>query len=78
MAKLEWEKANRQDKVGGRRRPKGKAKSRRSRKVALNKFVAKHHPMCFKCGTAAGQWAKTGVSKKGPWVICVPCIQKRG
>ena len=24
----------------------------------------------------AARWAKSGVSKRGPWVICVPCVAR--
>ena len=23
-----------------------------------------------------GRWAKNGINKRGPWVICVPCVAR--
>jgi hypothetical protein len=77
MAKLDWEKAKRQEAVGGRKRPKGNRQARQAehvRQMALVEFVTKHDLSCFKCGDQLNKWAKTGVSRRGPWAICVDCV----
>ena len=76
---LDWEKANRDEKQK-RNRPTGsqrKKKLRHDRQVALLAFVEKHDLKCFKCGSELAEWAKTGFSKRGPWAICVSCVNKR-
>ena len=84
MARLEWEKARRRDRqrVGKLRSSSNKAKARQRqndslRQSALQAFVDKHRIECFKCGATAGRWAKNGINKVGPWVICVPCVARR-
>ena len=49
------------------------ARRRGKRQFALAAFVQQHGLRCFKCGASEAEWAKTGISKKGPWAICVPC-----
>lgn len=74
MTKIDHEKMNRTEKVRTRNRP-----SRYQRKgevqMALAKFVAAHDLSCFKCGAVKAEWAKTGISKRGPWAICRHCVQ---
>lgn len=45
-------------------------------KQLLQAFVAKHSIECFSCASH-GPLAKTGINKRGPWVICVPCVARR-
>jgi hypothetical protein len=74
--RLDWEKANRQEKTGGRRRPKGRrGKDARLRAKAMTAFTEKHNLACFKCGDRENVWAKTGVSARGPWAICIDCVR---
>jgi hypothetical protein len=48
------------------------------RQRALQEFVWKHDLSCFKCGSRGPiEWAKTGISARGPWAICGPCANKR-
>jgi hypothetical protein len=42
---------------------------------ALRAFAQKHGITCFKCGDEAAPPAKCGTNRRGPWVICVHCIQ---
>jgi hypothetical protein len=37
----------------------------------MAEFVARHDLACFKCGTREGEWAKTGVSGRGPAQLIV-------
>lgn len=66
MTKLNWEKTNRQENLRF-------GKEERKRKI-LSDFAIKHNLQCFVCGTNENSWAKTGISRKGPWGICVACI----
>jgi hypothetical protein len=71
MPPLDWERAER------RRRPTGSQRRKRQpvdvRRQALEAFAAKHDLRCFKCG-GVHNWAKTGISTRGPWAICVQCV----
>jgi len=40
----------------------------------LTGFVAEHGLSCYRCGLSQGTWARTGVSKAGPWAICMACL----
>jgi len=53
------------------------ARTRRTRQDALAAFVDQHDLSCFKCGATEAEWAKTGISKRGPWAICVTCVAGR-
>jgi coenzyme F420-reducing hydrogenase gamma subunit len=81
--RLNWEKAKRRDRQRVTKlrasAKKAKAKQRRGddfRQQAIQAFVAKHSIECFGCGTQEARWAKNGISKRGPWVICVPCVAR--
>ena len=77
MTRLDWEKANRYEKVGKRRRPKGK-RQKLDRQIIMASFVQKHGIACFICGRdQVFEWAKTGTSKKGTWAICGRCVAKK-
>ena len=72
MTRLDWEKAA----PKRRRRPTGSQRKRQSadvRRQALESFAMKHDLRCFRC-RADHNWAKTGISKRGPWAICVQCV----
>jgi hypothetical protein len=75
--RLDWEKARRQELEQPRRRNRHASKVRAKARAqgARHEFVQKHGVGCFKCGTQAAEWAKTGISKRGPWAICVPCVK---
>jgi hypothetical protein len=42
----------------------------------MSQFVRSRGIGCFKCGRETAEWAKTGVNKRGPWAICLPCARK--
>jgi hypothetical protein len=78
MSRLDWEKAHERDRAreaAQAREGKRPSTDRRAalRQKALADFVEQHGLTCFKCGAAKAEWAKTGISKQGPWAICVPC-----
>lgn len=77
MTKLDWENAKRRDKTrdaaAGKRR---RRKSQHVRKGAMYEFAKKHGLNCFRCGAEQVEWAKTGISKRGPWAICVACVSR--
>ncbi len=78
MARLDWEKARQREKH--RAGPPGNKRSKKRQQIredALVDFAASHHLRCFACNTDSTQWAKSGISKRGPWIICVPCVNKR-
>lgn len=70
---MDWEGARARDKA--RKDAHRQRQPRTDRAVVLAAYVAKHRLSCFKCGTNSGPWAKTGVSNRGPWVICLGCVQ---
>jgi len=74
---MNWEKANRQEMT--RRRPSGRLRknSNALRWMAMAEFVQHHDIGCFKCGATKANWAKTGISTRGPWAVCVDCLDKR-
>jgi hypothetical protein len=76
MTKLNWEKAKKRRRPGGRQRASTQTRALRER--ALSAFVAKHELQCFKCGSEKTEWAKTGSSKHGPWAICTKCVVTSG
>jgi hypothetical protein len=76
LARLEWEKANRRER---RRRQSGDQRAQKKgtvRQQVIADFVESHGIGCFKCGAPKAEWAKSGISKRGPWAICVPCVWK--
>lgn len=75
MTRLDWEKANRQ----ARRRPKGnrKRENEEKRQMKLVWFADKNNLSCFSCSRKGViRWAKSGISTRGPWIICVDCVCK--
>jgi hypothetical protein len=44
----------------------------------MEAFVLKHDIGCFKCKKKKARWAKTGISKRGPWAICGNCVSREG
>ena len=48
------------------------------RSHSLDTFALDRGLVCFKCQQEPkpGQVAKTGVNARGPWMICVPCVQE--
>jgi hypothetical protein len=69
---MDWEKERRRSLKPQRRRDT--RKQQMQRQTAMADFVAKHDLSCFKCSRSKGPWAKTGVSDRGPWAICVECV----
>jgi hypothetical protein len=81
MSRLDWEKARDRDRGRATKQAPpgaGAAKRRAARQDALAAFVEKHEIGCFKCGAAKAEWAKTGISKRGPWAICARCVSEFG
>lgn len=80
MTRLDWEKAKERERAGEAKassRPgPSSAKRRATAEMARTAFVEKHGISCFKCGATKAEWAKTGISKRGAWAICVDCVQK--
>jgi hypothetical protein len=83
MARFQWEKARRRDRQRTARlretSKKAKARQRQAdslRQLAIQAFVDKHSIECFSCGTTTARWAKNGINKRGPWVICVACVAR--
>lgn len=80
MTRLDWEKANRKERVrpgkSKRAAKRGdRAAQERIRQGVMMAFVAHHQLHCFKCGAGHGPWGKTGLSKRGPWAICGNCVR---
>jgi hypothetical protein len=74
VTRFDWDKAKR---ASGEPREK-KPNTRRQqmlRQTAMADYVAKHELACFKCSRTEGEWAKTGLSSRGPWVICLDCVR---
>lgn len=71
---LDWEKARAREKL--RRSDKPKRTPSQRRLAAINSFANKHDLRCFVCSLQAGPWAKTGVSARGPWGLCVACAAR--
>jgi hypothetical protein len=82
MACLDWQKARDRDRAheATKSAPQGPAAARRrsTKEMARAAFVDKHGLCCFKCGTEKAEWAKTGISERGAWAICVHCVGQRG
>jgi hypothetical protein len=77
LSRLDWDKARERDRVREAKQTaapdQGGARRSAARQAALAEFVAKHEIACFKCGAEKAEWAKTGISRRGPWAICVEC-----
>src|SRR5258708_21985469 len=82
MAKLDWQKAREREltRETANATPAGPVTVRRrgAQQEAFAAFVERHDLRCFKCGAPKADWAKTGISKRGPWAICAPCVVGRG
>jgi hypothetical protein len=81
--RLNWDKAKRRDRqrVEKLRASSKKARARQRqgdslRQATIQAFVEKHSIECFNCGAVEARWAKNGISKRGAWVICVPCVAR--
>lgn len=83
MTGLNWSKAKRDSnraRAYAQRQgdqPHESNKRRSDRQLAMIGFVDKHDLVCFVCHHDDNEWARTGISKRGPWAICVPCIEAR-
>jgi len=81
MAKVDWQRARDRDlarKAANASPPDPPTARRRAgQQDALAAFVERHQLLCFKCGVEKAEWAKTGVSKRGPWAICTSCVAER-
>jgi hypothetical protein len=77
LTKAEQDEARRIFKTYGPEGQKREAR-KRERQVRMEAFVAKHAIGCFKCGYSHGPWAKTGISWRGPWALCLSCVKKNG
>lgn len=42
---------------------------------AMARFVRERQLRCFACGENEFHPAKTGISKRGPWAICITCVR---
>lgn len=73
--KMDWERAKRRDALRTARKP-GKTPDSAKRLHALERFAQQHTIRCFVCDRNEGTWAKTGISLRGPWGICVPCANR--
>jgi hypothetical protein len=82
VARLDWHKARDRDRAQEAKNsaPPGPASTRRrsTQQMARAAFVDKHGLRCFKCGAEKAEWAKTGLSERGAWAICVQCVGQRG
>ncbi len=81
MARLDWQKAQDRDRAHEAKKlaPPAPASTRRrsTQQMARAAFVDKHGLSCFKCGADKAEWAKTGISERGAWAICVHCVGQR-
>lgn len=73
MTRLDWEKARQRE----TRRAAPTSTGGDRRQAAMTEYVWRHELSCFKCGLDVGPWAKTGRSRRGPWVICAACVQEK-
>ncbi len=73
--RLDWERASRRDLQRAATARDTRTQKNMERQVRLALFVEEHRIRCFKCDADRAEWAKSGTSKRGPWVICVPCVK---
>jgi ribonuclease HI len=79
VAKLDWQRARQRDAArDASSEPKARQGGNGKRQAALAAFVEQHGLRCFKCGGEKVKWAKTGLSKRGPWAICTDCVAEGG
>lgn len=80
LARLDWEKAQERDRTREAKQaaspPRAAVRQQAARQAALDAFVEEHGIGCFKCGVEKAEWAKTGISKRGAWAICVRCVAR--
>lgn len=72
---MDWEGANSRDRQRAAKRIRA-SRATGLREAAISDYARKHDLACFVCGSSDGPWAKTGVSKRGPWGICLPCARR--
>lgn len=72
--RLDWEKAAKRTRLGKHER--ARRRDMQLSEQARYDFAKDHELSCFVCGKppVLGQVAKTGASKRGPWMVCVPCV----
>ena len=76
--RLDWEKAARLERAARARPARSLSKKQmEKRRQALIGFALKHNLGCFKCGAKDAEWAESGISLRGPWIVCVPCVQDK-
>jgi len=80
VTRLEWERARERDSAHDARQanPACSATTRRlaKPKPPSPRFVKEHGLRCSKCGIEKAEWAKTGISQRGAWAICVACASE--
>jgi hypothetical protein len=81
LSRLNWDKARERDRTRDAKQTaahdQGGARRSAARQAALAAFVAEHEIACFKCGAEKADWAKTGISTRGPWAICANCASQQ-
>ena len=81
---MNWDKAKRRDRqrIEKLRQQTDRATGRKRqqdevRQLALQRFAERNNISCFSCHSRDGKrWAKSGFSKRGPWIVCVPCVAR--
>ncbi len=70
---MNWSKAKTRPRNRAAQRTGGNPKIRQA---AMTKYALDLGLACFVCkDTQPTEWAKTGISKRGPWAICLDCVQ---
>ena len=75
--RFDWEAASLRDKQHARKPPNPLHRDTAKRQEALAAFAASHDLSCFSCQADKAEWAKSGITARGPWIVCVPCVNKR-
>lgn len=76
---FDWKRARARDREAKKHLERPKRRWRgKHRTDVMAKWAAERELACFVCGEQrpAGGWAKTGVSARGPWAICVNCVRE--
>jgi len=47
------------------------------RQLRMQAFADQHGIKCFKCRSSFNDWAKTGITNRRPWGICIQCVRKK-
>ena len=76
MTKLDHQGLSRREAKRQARFERNWAEGSASRSKALRIHAKKEGLRCFRCHASDFEVAKIGVSKRGKWAICVPCVQK--